>query len=176
MLSLKFSGAKYENGYLCLAVDNPAAARQFVRAADPKKVYQADLKQYREKRSLDANAYCWVLLDKIAASTGVPVADVYRDLIRNIGGNSYICPIRNDAIDRYIQIWQSNGLGWLCENLGACKKTSGYSNIKCYYGSSVYDTAQMSRFIDLVVQECKQLDIETLPPDKLAALKGEWNE
>lgn len=176
MLSLKFKTAKYEDGHLCLAADNPAAARQFVRATKSDKMYQADIKQYREKRSLDANAYCWVLIDKIAAATGVPARDVYRDIIRDVGGNSYIVPIRLDAVERYIQVWQSNGLAWMCDNLGDCKHTHGYVNIKCYYGSSVYDTNQMSRLIDLVVQECKQLGIETLPPDKLAALKEAWNE
>ncbi len=174
MLSLKFSSAKYEDGHLCLAVDNPAAARQFVRAAKPGKVYQADLKEHRKKRSLDANAYCWVLLDKIAACTGETVTDVYRTILRDIGGNSYIVPIRSDAVEHYMQIWQSNGTGWLCERLGECKNTPGYVNVKCYYGSSVYDTKQMSRLLDLIIQECKQLDIETLSPDKLAALKEDW--
>lgn len=174
MLSLKFGSAKYEDGHLCLKVDNPAAAWQFVRTVKPGKVYQADLKEYRKKRSLDANALAWVLIDKIAVSTGATTAEVYRAIISDIGGNSYIVPIRTDAAERYMQIWQSNGIGWICERLGDCKNTPGYVNIKCYYGSSVYDTKQMSRLIDLVVQECKQLDIETLPPDKLSLLKEKW--
>lgn len=174
MTELKFDGARYEGGCLCLHVTNPAAARQFVRTIRADRPYMARLSEYRQRRSLDANAYAWVLIGKIAEATGAAVQEVYRETVRSIGGNSYIVPIRADAAGRYKQIWSANGLGWLCDDLGACRHTPGYVNIQCYYGSSVYDTRQMSRLIDLLVQECRQLDIETLPPDKLAAMKEEW--
>ena len=45
-----------------------------------------------------------------------------------------------------------------------------------YIGSSDYDTAQMSRLIDLIVQDCKAQGIETLTPDKLDAMKVKWGE
>ena len=46
--------------------------------------------------------------------------------------------------------------------------------IQAYYGSSGYDTKEMGRLIDGVIDECKELGIETLPPDKVALLKEEW--
>lgn len=46
--------------------------------------------------------------------------------------------------------------------------------IRAYYGSSQYSTKQMSRLLDSIVQDCKDLGIETLPPEKLAAMKEEW--
>ena len=51
---------------------------------------------------------------------------------------------------------------------------AGCRNLMAYHGSSTYDTAQMSRLIDSLVQDCRQLDIETLPPEKLALLKEAW--
>ena len=66
----------------------------------------------------------------------------------------------------------SNGLGWQTDILSS--KRPECKNIIFYPGSSVYDTAQMSRFIDLLVQEARNLDIETLPPEKLEAMKLEW--
>lgn len=54
-------------------------------------------------------------------------------------------------------------------------KIPGYRNLRAYYGSSTYDTRQMSALIDHIVQDCKQLGIETLTPDKLAAMMGEWD-
>ena len=54
-------------------------------------------------------------------------------------------------------------------------KIPGYRNLRCYYGSSTYDTKQMSQLIDNLVQDCKALGIETLTPDKLALLTEEWN-
>lgn len=43
-----------------------------------------------------------------------------------------------------------------------------------YYGSSTFDTRQMSRMIDNLIQDARSVGIETMAPDKLAALLGEW--
>lgn len=45
--------------------------------------------------------------------------------------------------------------------------------LQCYYGSHTYNTKEMSRLIDGVVTRCKELDIETLPPDELKRMKGQ---
>ena len=47
-------------------------------------------------------------------------------------------------------------------------------NVTLYYGSSTYDTEQMSRLIDNVVQDCKALDIETETPERLAMMMEAW--
>ena len=49
-------------------------------------------------------------------------------------------------------------------------------NVTLYYGSSTYDTKQMSRLIDNIVQDCQAVGIETLTPDKLALLLEEWGD
>lgn len=41
-----------------------------------------------QKRSLSANAYAWTLMNQLAAKINRPVLDIYRDLIRDIGGSS----------------------------------------------------------------------------------------
>ena len=137
-----------------------------------------EIKKHRSRRSLDANAYLWVLLDKIAVelSKESPVSpeDVYRQLIPNVGGNSKILPIREDAIEAWKNIWSAGRTGWLCEDMGPCNGLPGYHNIRCFYGSSIYDTAQMSRLINLTVQEAKQLGIETMTPEELEILKARW--
>lgn len=137
------------------------------------KKYVAEIKEYREKRSLDANAYCWVLIDKLAEKLGIGKIELYREIVKEIGGNSYIYPIKAEAVDAYIRHWGHNGLGWIAEPMGD-SKIDGYVNVISYYGSSEYDTAQMSRLIDLVVAECKEQDIETLTPAQLAGLKETW--
>ena len=45
-----------------------------------------------------------------------------------------------------------------------------------YSGSSEFDTAQMSRLIDNIVQDAKALGIETMPPKDLDALLEHWGE
>ena len=69
--------------------------------------------------------------------------------------------------------WELLGTGWPTEQVGY-DKDGDRLVIRAYYGSSRYNTRQMSRLIDSIVQDCKDLGIETLPPEKLAAMKEEW--
>lgn len=126
------------------------------------------LKKYRQKRSLDANGYCWVLIDKIAAELGIQKEDVYRNAIRHIGGVSDIICVQNKAVDKLRQGWQKNGIGWQTETLPS--KVENCTNVILYYGSSTYDTKQMSALIDSLVQDCKALGIETRPAEEIKSL------
>ena len=131
-----------------------------------------EIKRFRRKRSLDANAYAWVLIDKLAQATGVRKEEVYREAIRNIGGASATVCVPTKAVEQLCKNWRRNGLGWQVEILPS--KLDGCTNAILYYGSSVYDTKQMSSLIDLLVQDCRQLGIETLPPRELEALEAQW--
>ncbi len=134
-----------------------------------------ETKRFTRQRSNDANAYAWVLIGKLAAELRQSKMDVYRHFIRDIGGNYEIVPIRNDAVEAWRRNWQQNGDGWVCDVL-APAKTDGYTNVICYYGSSTYDTAQMSVLIDAIIAECKDADIETLPPRELDRMMEGWHE
>lgn len=133
-----------------------------------------EVKPYRERRSLDANAYCWVLIDKIAEETGYTKEEIYRETIKNIGGNSEIVCVKNEAVDRLCEGWRRNGIGWQTEAFES--KISGCTNVILYYGSSVYDSAQMSRLLDLIIQDCRELGIPTETPAKIAEMKSLWGE
>ena len=151
-----------------------------VKELNENRTYDIEIKEHREKRSLDANAYCWVLLSKLAVelSKGGPTVSpesIYRDLIPDVGENYHDTLIRNDAVSSWADNWGAGRLGWPCKELGECKAKPGYTWVRCYYGSSVYDSAQMARLIDLVVQECKALDIETMTPLELERIKEAWN-
>lgn len=160
-----------ETAYLCIAIPYRDAKR-FCGEMKPKK-YVAEIKEYREKRSLDMNAYAWVLIGKLSAKLGVPPEQIYREAIRDVGDNYEVTPIRNDALDRWKEIWASNGIGWLCDEIGP-SKIDGYTNVRNFYGSSAYDKAQMHRLIQIIVDECKTQGIDTLTPKELAALMEEW--
>ena len=137
-----------------------------------KRLYDCEVKEHREKRSLDANAYAWVLMDKLAEATRIAKEDIYREAIRNIGGNTETVCVKNEAAAKVCACWSRNGLGWLTDTLES--KLPGCTNVVLYYGSSSYNKEQMSRLIDNLVQDCRQLGIETLPPERLAAMTDEW--
>jgi hypothetical protein len=130
-----------------------------------------DIKKHREKRSLDANAYFWVLVSKIQDELNIPKELIYRDLIKGIGSYEVI-PIKNEAVEKFRQAWSKNGLGWVTDITKS--KLEGFTNIIAYYGSSTYDTKEMTRLIDLVIQECNHLGIETKTDEEIQALLKEW--
>lgn len=134
------------------------------------KEVSAEIKAWRKPRSMDANAYAWVLIDKLAGAMGITKTEVYRELIRNIGGVSEIVCVRDNAVEKLRESWQHNGLGWFTETFGS--KIEGCTNVILFFGSSTYDSKQMSALIDTAVEECKQYGIETLTPDQLAQLEG----
>ena len=129
---------------------------------------EVTVKRYKPKRSLDANAYCWVLVDKIAQRMRMGKDEVYRDHIRHIGGVSDTVCVVDRAVDKLREAWAKRGLGWQSETFPS--KVNGCTNVTLFYGSSSYDTAQMSALIDSLVQTCKALGIETMPPEKLKSL------
>ena len=75
-----------------------------------------ELKKYKKKRTLDSNAYCWVLLGTIQDVLRVPKEEIYRDLIRNIGSYE-IVPVKDEAVEKFRQAWSKNGLGWITETM-----------------------------------------------------------
>jgi len=160
-----------ENSFLCIGVPY-RDAKKFCGEMKPKK-YVAEIKEYREKRSLDANAYAWVLIGKLAGKLGITPHEIYRAAIRDVGDNYEVTPIRNDAVERWKALWSQNGIGWICEEIGP-SKLEGYTNVMNFFGSSMYDKAQMARLIDIIVQECKAQGIETMTPTELARLTEEW--
>lgn len=173
--TIMFRDIKLEEGWLKIKPEREDLGKAMAIVRRHKdRLYDLEVKEHRKKRSLDANAYCWVLINKLADVMRIPPTEVYRQAIQDISGNSEIIPIKEEAVEQFKQAWSHNGLGWLCRDMGK-SKISGYRNLMVYYGSSVYDTKQMSELIDHLVQDCKALEIETLTPDKLSMLMEEWD-
>lgn len=137
------------------------------------KTKQYEVKEVKQKRSLDSNAYAWVLLGKLQDKLHIPKEDIYRDLIKNIGSYEVI-PIKNEAVEKFRQAWSKNGIGWITETMKS--KLEGYTNVLAYYGSSSYSSSEMTKFIELIIQECKQLDIETKTQAEINSLLESWGK
>lgn len=144
----------------------------YLDSLDSGKEYIICVKERKKRRSLDANAYAWVLMDRIAERLHESKEAVYRGYIKQIGGNNTTVCVRSDALSDLREGWERNGLGWITESVRS--RINGCTNVILYYGSSVYDSAQMSRLIDLIVQDCKALEIETRPEGEIEKLLEEW--
>lgn len=131
-----------------------------------------EIKKAKVKRSLDANAYAWVLIDKMAERLRMPKSDIYRNAIKEIGGNTETYKGRPDAIRKLAEEWKNKGLGWQAEII----ECNGYSVVCLYYGSSSYDKHQMSVLIDRLVQDAQALGIETKSEEEIESLLESWND
>lgn len=135
-----------------------------------KKAYTITIERLKRKRSLNANNYMWQLCQKIAEKVGATKETVYRKNIREVGSFETVELISAGAA-RFIRSWEANGLGWVAEPMS---ERGGYTTVIAYYGSSSYDTAEMSRLVEAVVEEAKALGVETMTPLELDRLKAAW--
>lgn len=127
--------------------------------------------KFRKKRSLDANAYCWVLIGKLAEKLNVPRTEIYRSAVKEIGTSDTVC-VQDKAVQSLCDAWQRNGIGWVTDTFPS--KIAGCTNVILYYGSSTYDVPTMCRLIDIIVQDCKAVGIETRSEEEINSLLGAW--
>ena len=90
-----------------------------------------EIKKYRKKRSLDSNAYMWTIAEKIAQKLETTKIEIYREAIKEVG-QCEVLPIKDEAVEMFINAWEHNGQGWLCEVIGK-SKLDGYTNVTAYY-------------------------------------------
>lgn len=174
-MKLQFDKARWtqdsEGFWLSLKVKAPAQARKFAETMQPK-LYDADLKIHREHRSLDANSYLWVICQKIAeAVRNITKEDVYRDAVKHSGQFQPLV-IENDAVETFVHKWGGHGIGWFAETTET--NIQGYTQVIAYYGSSVYDSREMSILLDYIVSLAKDMGIETAAPDEIERMKSLW--
>lgn len=160
--------------WLCVRTSRPLA-EQVCEEANGKR-QEVKVSPEKKRRSLDANAYCWVLIGKLAEKLQTSPDEVYRYYIPDVAGNYQIVPVKEDRVEHWDRIWCSGHVGRMTRDIGPCRNIPGYHNVMSYFGSSDYDTAQMARLIDLIIQDCKAQGIETMTPDKLDALTEEWGK
>lgn len=154
---------------LAFEVDDSANAQIEQMKADD--LLRIKAVKYRKKRSLDANAYAWVLMSKIASHPAIASSkeEIYEQMLQKYGSiyqdeSGYIVitvkkTVDMSKVDGHWKRIKDNG------------RFASYLMIK---GSSEYDTAEMSRFIDRIVDEAQELGIETATPDELERMKQEW--
>lgn len=159
--------------WLRFKVEDGATARKFA-TENADKTLRVKIVKWTEKRSLSANAYCWVMIDKLSEKLGIRKEEIYRQYIRDLGGNTDTYRIPLNAYKAFIDHWAANGEGWMVDLIGA--SGPGMVDVMVYYGSSSFDTKTMARLIDLIIEDCRAQEIEFLPPDKLTAMLEDWNE
>lgn len=156
------------DGRLKVIFTAPRAEARSIEALPKDKDLVVTVKKRTKKRSIDANAYFWVLCDKVAKAINSTKEEVYRQKIRDYGVFE-IMPIRCDAVEAFVDRFGKNGLGWFAESMDK-SKLEGYQRVMVFFGSSTYNTEEMSRIIESIVEDCKELGIPTLSDSELKSL------
>lgn len=138
------------------------------------KALDVEIKPYKPKRSRDANAYLWVICQKIAEDQGIGAVEVYRREIEDVGVYTDVS-LPRDTVERFAAEWERKGLGWFCRIVDD-DFLVGCARVRCYYGSSTYNTAEMSRLINATVDDARALGIETASYSELALLLDQWED
>lgn len=143
-------------------------------ALDPTKIFICDIKEKREKRSLDANNYAWQLMDQIAKHPAIKSSkeEVYLRMLEKYGIFVYasVSEVQINSLRKTFRIVYPRGK--VVEEMDGI--TCILRRCQCYIGSSHYDTKDMADFIDGIVSDAKELGIETETPDELARMKAVW--
>lgn len=137
-------------------------AQKFKDLLKEGKEYTLDIKEVKKSRTLSANAYFWTLCNKLAIALNSTSLEIYKELIKKYGV-SRVEELKGDFAKTLIIAWGKVGLGWFVEE----KDIDIYT---FYYGSSSYNTKQMKRLIDHIIDECQEQGIETKTPDQIAEM------
>ena len=123
----------------------------------------------RNRRSLDSNAYAWTLMQKIAEAVNSDKWSVYLACLQKYSRAFTHVIVKPEALDAMKDLYRT------CIDLGeiTINGQSGHQ-LQVFFGSSTFNTKEMSVFIDGIVSECKELGIETLPPAELQRMKEMW--
>lgn len=135
-----------------------------------------ELKKYRKHRSLDANAYFWKLLTELCELVELDTVEEYKRRVKELGIFRRF-RIEKDNVNTFEKMWTAQGIAWFCEIADTeYIGNTEFKIINAYYGSSSYNSKQMSRLIDGLVQDCKHYGVETKPQEEIDSLIKEWDK
>ena len=145
-------------------VGTQLAVIQWLYNQDRDKIFE--IKEYKEKRSLNANNYAWKLITEIGNVQRLSKEEVYLQMLRDYGQQDVVSMLSSINPNGYFKYYEEAGRS----NLNGKE----FIHYRIYKGTSEYDTKEMSIFIDGVVQEAKSLGIETRTPEQIEELKRLW--
>ena len=112
----------------------------------------------KKKRSKDQNSYFWELLQQLCFEMNLDVIQEYKKRVKELGIFKQ-WEIDTINVPTFEKLWSDRGIAWFTEKV---EETGNKTIINAYYGSSSYNSKQMSRLLDNLVQDCKEVGIQTL--------------
>lgn len=147
-------------------IGTPQEVIQWLFDQDKNKKFE--IKEYHKKRSLNANAYAWTLIGKIADVVRNSKEEVYIEMLKKYGQSEIVSVLSDIDVTEYFKYF---------EQIATVKlQGKNFTHYKVFKGTSEYNTAEMAVFIDGVISEADELGIDTLPPNEVEKIKSLWGE
>lgn len=153
--------------------DSPVEELQELKGCD---ALDITARRHRKKRSLNANAYFHLLVNRIAAKTGAGNTEIKNRLIREYGAFWFI----DDQIptvrlkDEYAEAMMAREDMHVKPIGREYRDGCEWVRFAFMRGSHTYDSKEMARLIDGTVSEARELGIETMTPDELERMVAAW--
>lgn len=141
---------------------NKTEINQFLYKLDKDTIYDIKIEKHRNKRSLDANSYSWVLQTDIANALRISKEEVHFDMLKHYGQRDYISMLSSIDINDYYDYYEYKNTFMYNDK--------EFKSYLIYKGTHNYDSKEMSIFIEGVVQEARNLGIETLEDTRINEL------
>lgn len=171
MIQIKFTKANvYTDNFGSPSINLGEQGRLFYDEMKDNKTYVAEIKQFREKRSLDANAALWKMLQKMADKLNTDKDSLYLEMLNRYGVFTHVV-VKPEMVARVKKEWKTvRELGEITIN--------GKSGIQlqCYFGSSTYNTKEFSVLLDGVIEEGKEIGVEFISKEERTRMLNEWDK
>lgn len=135
----------------------------WLASQEPNKEFDVAEHVTKRKRSLTQNAYYWVMLNKLAAKLRMPDSEVHRNMLREYGVCEVFSIQDNIPIDGYFRYYDVIGHGYV--------NGKRFKHVKVYKGSSQMDSAEFSRLVDGMREECTLQGIDVMTPQEIARMR-----
>lgn len=132
------------------------------------KPHTVEIEPLKRKRSLDANAYLWVLMGKMAEVLKTSKDEIYLEMLARYGVFTHIV-VKPNMVDKVKAEWK------LVRELGEVTVNGkAGTQLQCFFGSSTYDSREFSHLLDGVISEAKDLGIDTVSQSEADRMIKEW--
>jgi hypothetical protein len=136
---------------------------QWLASQDPNSQYEVCEAKNRRKRSLTQNAYYWVMLNKLAAKLRMSDSELHKNMLREYGVYDVFSILDNIPIDGYFRYYDVIGHGYV--------NGRRFKHVKVYKGASHMSSAEFSRLIDGMREECVIQGIDVMTPSEIAEMR-----
>jgi len=136
---------------------------QWLASQEPTKRFEVTEETSKKKRSLTQNAYYWVMLNKLAAKLRMSDSELHKNMLREYGVYDVFSILDNIPIDGYFRYYDVIGHGYV--------NGRRFKHVKVYKGSSHMDSAEFSRLIDGMREECAIQGIDVMTPSEIAEMR-----